>query len=345
MQPCWTRSARIWRRWTGRGSAGDASDSECRDREARGVSERAIILACAGARMVGVITDPDREPADAFDRAREPDLGVLFVVGGPQYRVGSHRLHVDLARRLAAEAGVASLRFDHRGLGDSEGEHPGLERIGPDIGAALDGFQAACPGLRRVVLFGLCGAVPPICALAAADRRVAGVVILNPWVRVEDSHDRVMLRRYYLARLGQRDFWANLLRGRAQIGDFARLIGRRLRAFGGRPGAVGPALSPNPLLDTILKGLRAFDGRVLLVISGRDLTADEFRQEAEATDAWGDLSRRSRVECLELPAADHTFSTGGATDALAARLIAWVDALTGDRAVRPRPMPAQADRG
>ena len=46
--------------------------------------------------------------------------GVLIVTGGPQYRAGSHRQFVLLARFLAAR-GMAVLRFDYRGMGDSEG--------------------------------------------------------------------------------------------------------------------------------------------------------------------------------------------------------------------------------
>jgi alpha/beta superfamily hydrolase len=45
---------------------------------------------------------------------------VLVIVGGPQYRAGSHRQFTLLARSLA-EQGFAVLRFDYRGMGDSTG--------------------------------------------------------------------------------------------------------------------------------------------------------------------------------------------------------------------------------
>ena len=54
--------------------------------------ERGIVFGCAGEELVGVV-HPVASPV-----AR----GVLVVVGGPQYRVGSHRQFVLLARRLAA---------------------------------------------------------------------------------------------------------------------------------------------------------------------------------------------------------------------------------------------------
>ncbi|KAB8057318.1 hydrolase 1, exosortase A system-associated, partial [Janthinobacterium violaceinigrum] len=60
------------------------------------------------ARLVGILSLP----------AAPGPRGVLIVTGGPQYRVGSHRQFVLLARALAAQ-GVPVLRFDLRGMGDS----------------------------------------------------------------------------------------------------------------------------------------------------------------------------------------------------------------------------------
>src|SRR5215471_15952260 len=74
--------------------------------------------------LIGLLHMPDPSPS----------LGVVIVVGGPQYRAGSHRQFVLLARDLASN-GAAVLRFDCRGMGDSGGNFPGFERIGPDIAA------------------------------------------------------------------------------------------------------------------------------------------------------------------------------------------------------------------
>ncbi|HHO68021.1 MAG TPA: alpha/beta hydrolase, partial [Gammaproteobacteria bacterium] len=60
--------------------------------------------------LVGVLTQPDQV---------RPDLPVLvFLNAGLLHRVGPYRMHVDLARQLAAR-GYASLRFDLSGRGDS----------------------------------------------------------------------------------------------------------------------------------------------------------------------------------------------------------------------------------
>ena len=63
-------------------------------------SESAIAFACAGERLLGIVTRPQQAAT----------TGVVIVVGGPQYRVGSHRQFVLLARDLA-EAGYAVLRL------------------------------------------------------------------------------------------------------------------------------------------------------------------------------------------------------------------------------------------
>ena len=78
------------------------------------IRESALWIDCEGAAMLGVLTQPPRPTVTVR-------IGVLIVVGGPQYRVGSHRQFTLLARRLAAQ-GYPTLRFDYRGMGDSGGE-------------------------------------------------------------------------------------------------------------------------------------------------------------------------------------------------------------------------------
>ena len=67
--------------------------------------EEALVFGCGGEALVGVLARPDAPAA----------RGVLIVVGGPQYRAGSHRQFTHLARELARN-GIASLRFDYRGM-------------------------------------------------------------------------------------------------------------------------------------------------------------------------------------------------------------------------------------
>src|ERR1041385_7937579 len=83
--------------------------------------ERAVTFDCASERLVGVVAEPDNAS----------EVGVVVVVGGPQYRVGSHRQFLLLSRRLV-DAGIAVLRFDYRGMGDSTGATCSFDDISLD---------------------------------------------------------------------------------------------------------------------------------------------------------------------------------------------------------------------
>jgi len=137
-----------------------------------GCVERPLFFDCEGFALLGVIAEPEL-PAR---------VGVVIVVGGPQYRAGSHRQFVLLARSLA-EAGVASLRFDLRGMGDSEGPRTDFEHAQADIRAAIDALCGAVPRVEQVVLWGLCDGASASALYAGGDRRVAGLALFNPWVR------------------------------------------------------------------------------------------------------------------------------------------------------------------
>jgi hypothetical protein len=72
-------------------------------------------------------------------------------------------------------------------------------------------------------------------------------------------------------------------------------------------------------------GLAAFNGPVLLVLSGDDITAAEFRNVTNASRPWRKLLSAPRVRTRELPAADHTFSTRAWRDQVAAWTIEWLE--------------------
>ncbi|WP_027864567.1 hydrolase 1, exosortase A system-associated [Massilia alkalitolerans] len=272
-----------------------------------GIEERALSFPCGGDWLVGVASLP-AEPASR---------GVLVVVGGSQYRTGSHRQFTLLARALAQD-GIPAMRFDYRGMGDSEGETRSFESVDDDLRAAIDAFFAAAPGLREVVLWGLCDGASAAALYARSDRRVAGLVLLNPWVRTDDGLARTTLRHYYRQRLGESSFWRRLLSGRL---DLVRSI---KSAIGLVRAALAPA-SPAPALpERMHAALAAFGGRVMVVIGGADLTGREFCDLATTTPAWKKLLSGPRVTRHELDGADHTFSRRAWRDQVAAWTSAWV---------------------
>ena len=185
--------------------------------------EQALVFDCEGSSLVGVLSGA----------ALVAERGVLIVVGGPQYRAGSHRQFTLLARHLA-ERGVPALRFDYRGMGDSDGGVRTFEHAGADIRCAVDRLFASVSGLKDVVIWGLCDAASAALFYAHLDPRVSGVVLLNPWVRTEHGLARVHLRHYYLRRLFQPGLWQKVARGDFNVREAAAALLKAAQDAAGR---------------------------------------------------------------------------------------------------------------
>jgi uncharacterized protein len=271
--------------------------------------EEALALSCDGEQMLGILSTP---LADA-----SCDVGVVIVVGGPQTRVGSHRQFVMLARHLAAN-GLAVLRFDVRGMGDSTGPLRGFEDISPDIGVAIDSLTRHVPTVRRVVLWGLCdGASASLLYLAhRSDPRVAGLCLLNPWVRSAASQARTQVKHYYRDRLRQRDFWLKLARGQVAISAI-RELWQKLSQARSTP-------TDDSFQGRMAEAWRRFAGPTLLVLSGNDYTAREFLEYTSRHPAWVGLLQRTTVTTLHAEEADHTFSDRAQQSKLEHAVSSWL---------------------
>jgi uncharacterized protein len=266
----------------------------------REFTENALVFHCKECKLLGIVTLP-REPLTT---------GLIIVVGGPQYRVGSHRQFTLLARHLA-EAGIASMRFDYCGMGDSEGRMaPGVDSIEDDIRAAVDTFLVAAPVVQRVSLWGLCGAASASALYAPTDQRVVGVAMLNPWVRAPQSHARAQIKHYYAGRLKDPDMWRRLLRGemdlRGSLQSAASTVRQALRGSVRRRSVT--SMESLPISTRIAESLLRFPGRTLLILSGQDLTANEFRDTLSSDARLRLAFSNERVERHDLMDADHTFA-------------------------------------
>jgi exosortase A-associated hydrolase 1 len=289
------------------------------------VDEQVVGFDCDGERLWGVLSRPAQSSSHR--------TAVLIVVGGPQYRVGSHRQFVQLARHLA-QAGFPTLRFDYRGMGDSDGERRDFTRAGPDIRAALDALSRRCPTVDRFVIWGLCDAASAALMYVSTDSRVTGVVAANPWVRSEASLAATHIRHYYLGRLASSDFWAKLSRGRVDWrASFGALFGS-VRAVFGAGGKERRAVPEGSFQDAMARGLTALRGQLLLILSGNDLTAKEFTTFTASSPSWRRLLERPNVARHEIAESDHTFSRRQWLDEVQAQTVAWLHA-HGGYDVRP----------
>ena len=281
-------------------------------------AEIALQFACEGETLTAIAAIP----------AQPATRGVLVVVGGPQYRAGSHRQFTLLSRALAAD-GFAVLRFDYRGMGDSSGAMRDFEDVDADLRAAIDQFYATVPGLKDVVIWGLCDGASAAMFYAERDPRVAGLVMLNPWARSEQGLAKATLKHYYLSRLRDPALWKKIASLQFNYAGAASSMGGMLRkAFksgGGAAAKTGGTAVPKPSFHVRMRdGLQRFRGRGLFIISGADLTAKEFLDMAGGSREWRALLAAPAMARETLDDADHTFSRRAWRDQVAGWTSQWL---------------------
>ena len=192
-----------------------------------GAIERPV---CFGEDLRGVLCLPTE--------GGEAGLAAVFCNTGGDPRAGAGGVSTQAARRLAQQ-GVASLRFDFAGLGDSPA--PGLRARThiyetprtADLDAAL--ALLATHGLHSPVLVGLCAGAHHAYWTAACDRRVSGVFLVSlikfVW-RPGDSlsvgrRDQARAARSYVQGLGDPEIWRRVARGEVRLWSIASSLLRR----------------------------------------------------------------------------------------------------------------------
>ncbi|MES2317121.1 MAG: hydrolase 1, exosortase A system-associated [Pseudomonadota bacterium] len=244
--------------------------------------QRALQFVCQGNSLVGIIDVPERPLA----------RGVLVISDGPQYRVGSHR-HYTLLSRLLAPRGIPVMRFDCRGMGDSEGEPRAFDTIDEDIRAAIREFLLQVPDLQEIVIWGLGDGATAASLYAHADARVRGLVLLNPWSGGGAGAAQATLLPHLLARFGEIGFW--------------KKVGSRHAV------AVDPGM---PMPQRIIASLACFDGAALVVVGGADAVGREFAELVERND--------TPLRRVTIAGANHTFASREWRDEVAELSANWV---------------------
>ncbi|HEU4404664.1 MAG TPA: alpha/beta hydrolase [Polyangiaceae bacterium] len=241
----------------------------------------------------------------------EPQPGrpaVVILSAGLVHRVGPFRLHVELARRLAGR-GLVTLRLDQSALGDSAPRHGGLsyeQRAVVDAREAMD-FLRERYGAESFVLVGLCSGAVNAHRAAAADRRVAAVVMLDGYAYRTRGYWRELL----LSRLLDGRAW------RAQGRHLRRKLERALRppppgAEGppeGLPGEDAPSIfeqdwPPVAEIRRELEGALDRGLRALFVYTG-GWSSYVFAEQFD--EMFPHLRGRERVAVRYFPLADHTY--------------------------------------
>ncbi len=276
-------------------------------------SEFPVVFKCEGTELIGIVN----YPSDAT-------VGVVLIAGGDQYRVGSHRLFVQLARSFAT-AGIAVMRYDHRGIGDNRGRYGGFENTFADVAAALEKFVAEVPSLTHVVLCGLCDGASAALMAGHQLESVGGIVLINPWVHSSNLEARVRIEGYYMTRLKGKEFWKKLITGQLEvINSLLSLVGYLIHFLKSALNPERTMMRSPGYLYRMLVGLRRFKGSIMVVLSGSDLVAQEFRELLRMDERWRATVKRNQVQIVEFDNADHSFTSPEQRSTLETQIGNWV---------------------
>ncbi len=262
--------------------------------------ERAVVFGSAGP-LVGVWCEPEGGHAVA------PAL--VMINSGVVHSAGAWRLHVRLARTLAAE-GVPSLRFDLSGVGDSPpraGASTLEEVVRQDLDDALD-LVGRETGRRDAVLMGLCSGAADALDMARHDSDVRGIICID---LIGDFRNWQHQAVHYARRIARLESWKNTLTGRNRF--FSRLFGAVRRGdAGGDDRPSGPAqLGLRPVLsqERLRRDLLALlddQRRVLLVFTGG--LERNYNHRSQFREVLPEVARRPELDFSYFGRSDHTFT-------------------------------------
>lgn len=251
--------------------------------------EKQISLTVDRLRLYGMLHLPEVEPPF-------PALALFHGFGGT--RVEPHRLFVKTSRLLARE-GVASLRLDFRGSGESEGDFQSMTLSGEikDAKAALD-FLRSQPGvnLERMGILGLSMGGYVAASVAAQDPSLKALVL-----------------------------WAASARGARYFPHYVHLSGKNRKEWetAGERDFGGNVLSSAFLQDGLalpdpLPTLRSFPGKAL-VLHGE---ADASVPAEEAQIFKKTLGDKAEVHMIK--GSDHTFNKASWEKEVLETTLSWV---------------------
>lgn len=313
---------------------------------AQGAREKQVSfnVAYQEGRYFGIHCVPDR-----------PDLAlpvVLFCNTGASHHIGDGRIFVLFARRLAQQ-GIASLRMDLAGLGDSVplGPTTTLDTIYADasgVDLAAGAQWLVSQGYRRVAVVGVCGGAFNGLHAARQHPAIVGCVSVNLQKFIWDGEERApgtpvfaQSRLYWRSAFSLRK-WLEALRGKASPMRALRAVSQRaLRSVKARAGDAlsrvdGGARDTNPI-RALVRDLAAKAVQVRLVYGEFDVGLEELKIHFGSLGSA--LRRYPTIRVQLLPKLDHALFTSAAREAVMQDTEIWLT-----QALREPPPLAEAMR-
>ena len=174
-----------------------------------------------------------------------------------------------MARQLA-EQKINVLRFDYRGMGDSNGDTT-FDHSQPDVQCAIDTFITENPDVKDLYILGLCDGATAGLFSSIGDKRVCGLILINPWLRTAEGQANAFIKSYYSEKIFNIEFYKNLLIGKVKVIQSLRsffenlLLSRKLNEKSDNNKA-----NTESLPSKVFLSLSKFSGRVLIILSEDD---------------------------------------------------------------------------
>lgn len=229
------------------------------------------------------------------------DLCMVFLNAGVIDHCGPNRLWVRSARTWAGR-GVASLRVDLQGIGESDGdasvyrENDGLhtEELVEQVIAVIDELALRGTG-RRFAVVGLCSGAYWAFNAACADPRIVAAVMINPRALIWHEHLDAAREARRAGQMVRSVSWQKLRhsgRDAVRLAPWAaRALGRRVFSRPRDRSAHGDPLQ-TAALSGLFERLREHDTRLLALFTGEEPLYEELESGGFlAGERGGDVLR------------------------------------------------------
>lgn len=290
--------------------------------------------------LFGVLSEPTKP-------SEEKPTIVILNAGSTQH-VGPGRLHVELARHLAAH-GFSSLRLDIRGLGESAGANdadnsPYPATVFHDVEATFEELRTHF-GVKHFVLLGLCSGAYAAFQSAAqlADPSLVESILINPltfyWrdgmLLDSASVERDIKEHASIARATNLSKLWKFLLGKTQISHFGALrlvlcrvqhylkqvVAEKSEVKEWQPIAI-PSHPKEENLSDDLQRIRASGRSLAMFLAEGDpgYTIMDFHAHSQMKK----MQRAGRLYISSIASGDHTFSRRAPREKLFATIIGYL---------------------
>jgi len=256
--------------------------------------------------LVGVVTEPRETTRNPLSPA------VILLNPGIVHRVGPGRIHVKIARALAA-IGFVVLRFDFSGIGDSAVRHDNLRFEKSAVRETQDAmdFLKSTRRIEHFVLLGGCSGAFISLETVCCDARPVGAILINyPATEGEDEHADADLKTRRTAHYYRnfaffdRKSWGRLLTGKTNYRQLIQVLQSETKRRFAPTQATPRKETP---LQTNLQRLSQRNVRLTFLCSRGDPLLDELR-EAGGNELQR-LCALGQITLDIIPHSDHTFSS------------------------------------